>query len=85
MDGVIDHVTQLIDDYIIRSGHQPGSRTPLLAAAGVGAARQVCQYALDTGHDLEQAGALLTAFAQGAMRLLDVDVLPELDVQRAPK
>jgi AcrR family transcriptional regulator len=82
MDGVIDHVTKLIDNYIVRTGHQPGSRTPLLAAAGVGAARQVCQYALDTDHDLQQAGTLLTAFAQGAIRLLDVDLLPELDVQR---
>jgi hypothetical protein len=82
MDGVIDHVTQLIDGYIVRSGHQPGSRTPLLAAAGVGAARQVCQYALDTGEDLERAGALVTAFAEAAMRLIDATVLPELDIQR---
>jgi AcrR family transcriptional regulator len=82
MDEVIDHVTELIDNYIVRSGHQPGSRTPLLAAAGVGAARQVCQYALDTGHDLEQAGALVTAFAEAAVRLLNAAVLPDLDIRR---
>jgi AcrR family transcriptional regulator len=82
MDEVIDHVAQLIDTYIVRSGHQPGSRTPLLAAAGVGAARQVCQYALDTGDDLDKAGALVTAFATAAIRLIDVEMLPELDVRR---
>lgn len=82
MDEVIEQVAQLIDSYIVRSGHQPGSRTPLLAAAGVGAARQVCQYALDTGHDLEKAGALVTAFAAAALRLIDADLLPELDVRR---
>jgi AcrR family transcriptional regulator len=82
MDEVIGHVAHLIDTYIVRAGHRPGSRTPLLAAAGVGAARQACQYALDTGHDLEKAGALVTAFAAAALRLIDADVLPELDVRQ---
>ena len=40
MDEVIDHVTELVNAYIVRTGHQPGARTPLLAAAGVGVARQ---------------------------------------------
>ena len=82
MDEVIGHVRQLIDNFIARSGAQPGSRTPLLAAAGVGAARQVCQYALDTGHDLDEAGTLVTTFADAAMRLLDPAVLLDLDIRR---
>jgi AcrR family transcriptional regulator len=82
MDEVIDHVTRLVDDYIVRTGHRPGTRTPLLAAAGVGVARQVCQYALENGHDLTAAGALATAFTEAGMRRFDERALLELDVRR---
>jgi AcrR family transcriptional regulator len=84
MDEVIDHVTRLVDDYIVRTGGRPGSRTPLLAAAGVGVARQVCQYALDNNHDLATAGALATAFTEAGMRLLDQTALRRLDIRRDP-
>jgi hypothetical protein len=63
-------------------GGRPGSRTPLLAAAGVGVARQVCQYALDNNHDLITAGALATAFTEAGMRLLDRTTLRRLDITR---
>lgn len=82
MDEVIDHVTQLVDDYIIRTGGRPGSRTPLLAAGGVGIARQICQYALDNDYDLASAGALATAFAEAGMTLLSETTLRKLDIRR---
>lgn len=82
MDEVIEQVTQVIDDYILRTGGRPGSRTPLLAAAGVGVARQVCQYALDNDHDLAAAGTLATAFAETGMRRLDEATLKALDIRR---
>jgi AcrR family transcriptional regulator len=82
MDDVIDHVTRLVDDCIIRTSGRPGSRTPLLAAAGVGVARQVCQYALDNNYHLATAGALATAFTEAGMRLLDQTEPRRLDIRR---
>lgn len=82
MDEVIDQVTRLVDDYIMRTAGRPGRGTALLAAASVGVARQVCQYALDNDHDLTTAGALATAFTEGGMRFLDQTVLRRLDIRR---
>jgi AcrR family transcriptional regulator len=82
MDEIIEHVTRLVDDYIVRTGGRPGTRTALLAAAGVGVARQVCQYALDSGEDLDVAGALATAFAQTGTTRLDASTLRALDIRR---
>jgi nucleotide-binding universal stress UspA family protein len=47
----------------------------LLAAAGVGVARQVCQYALDNDYDLEVAGALASSFAEAGLRGIDTSLL----------
>jgi AcrR family transcriptional regulator len=84
MDEVIDQVARLVDDYIVRTGGRPGSRTPLLAAGGVGVARQICQYALDNDYDLDAAGTLATAFAEAGMTLLGNATLRGLDIRRAP-
>lgn len=84
MDEVIAHVRQVVDDYISRTGGRPGSGTPLLAAAGVGVARQVCQYALDMDYDLSAAGGLATVFAEAGMTLLSPAALREFDIRRTP-
>jgi len=68
-------------DYIMRTGGRPGVNTPLLAAAGVGVARQVCQYALDSNHDLSEAGELATAFAATGMLQLGAATLKRLHIR----
>lgn len=83
MDEVIDQVTELVNDYIVRTGGRPGAGTPLLAAAGVGVARQVCQYALENDRDLATAGALATAFADAGMRRIDGALLERLEIRSA--
>ncbi len=62
-----------------RSGRRDSPGDALLAAAGVGIARQVCQYALDNDYDLERAGDLASAFAEAGLRGVDPSLIEDLD------
>jgi len=68
MQQVTAELAKLFADFNHRAGRPDSPADPLLAAAGVGVARQVCQYALDHGHDLETAGALASSFTEAGLR-----------------
>lgn len=79
IDEVIDHVTELVRTATLRTGRAPGASTELLAAAGVGVAIKVCQYARDNHYDLATAETLATAFTEAAMRNIDLEAIAAVD------
>ena len=78
MQQVTEEIAKLFEDFNRRAGRPDSPGDALRAAAGVGVARQVCQYALDNGYDLEAAGALASSFAEAGLRGIDTSLL-ELD------
>lgn len=72
---VTQEIAKLFGDFNRRSGRPGRPGDTLLAAAGVGVARQVCQYALDNGYDLEAAGALASSFTEAGLRGTDVSLI----------
>ena len=79
MNEVTDRVSELVASVLERSGRRAGPSSSLIAAAGVGVARQVCQYALEHRLDLPTAGTLASAFTAAAMRGLDPRLIAEAD------
>jgi AcrR family transcriptional regulator len=75
MHQVTLEIAKLFADFNRRAGRPHSPSDALLAAAGVGVARQVCQYALDNGYDLEAAGALASSFAEAGLRGIDSSLL----------
>jgi AcrR family transcriptional regulator len=75
MRQVTAEIEKLFRDFNRRSGRPDSAGDALLAAAGVGVARQVCQYALDNGYDLAAAGAVASSFAEAGLRGIDSSLL----------
>jgi AcrR family transcriptional regulator len=75
MQQVTAEIAKLFADFNRRSGRSDSPGDALLAAAGVGVARQVCQYALDNGYDLEAAGAVAGAFTEAGLRGIDANLV----------
>lgn len=77
MQQVTQEIAKLFGDFNRRSGRPDSPSDALLAAAGVGVAREVCQYALDNGYDLDAAGALASSFAEAGLRGVDSELLTQ--------
>lgn len=75
MQQVTLEIAKLFAAFNRRAGRTDSPSDALLAAAGVGVARQVCQYALDNGYDLEAAGTLASSFAEAGLRGIDSSLL----------
>jgi AcrR family transcriptional regulator len=75
MQQVTAEIAKLFGDFNRRSGRPDSPGDALLAAAGVGVARQVCQYALDNGYDLDAAGALASSFAEAGLRGINASLI----------
>jgi AcrR family transcriptional regulator len=81
MQQVTAEIAKLFADFNRRSGRSDSPGDALLAAAGVGVARQVCQYALDNGYDLEAAGAVAGAFTEAGLRGIDANLVTPVSNQ----
>jgi hypothetical protein len=77
MDQVTGEIWKLFRAFNRRSGRPDSPSDALLAAAGVGVARQVCQYELDNGYDLSAAGVVASSFAEAGLRGIDGTVLED--------
>ncbi len=77
MEEVTGRITELFREFNRRTGRREQRSDALLAAAGVGVARQVCQYALDNDYDLENAGALASSFTEAGLKGVDPKVVEE--------
>ncbi|MGZ6690123.1 MAG: TetR/AcrR family transcriptional regulator [Solirubrobacteraceae bacterium] len=78
MQQVTEEIAKLFGAFNVRSGRRDRPSDALLAAAGVSVARQVCQYALDNGYDLDAAGALASSFAEAGLRGVDSSLLGQM-------
>jgi AcrR family transcriptional regulator len=75
VNGVTEQLTSLIERRQQAFGTALGSTADVLAAACVGVALQVCEHAIDHGHDLDDAHRLAARFVASAFRTLDFDAL----------
>jgi AcrR family transcriptional regulator len=76
VNGVTRELTALIERRQQAFGPALGPAAEGLAAACVGVALQVCEHAVEHGHDLEDARQLAARFVESAFRALDFDALP---------
>jgi AcrR family transcriptional regulator len=76
VNGVTHELTALIERRQQAFGPPLGSAAEGLAAACVGVALQVCEHAVEHGHDLEHARQLAARFVESAFRALDYHALP---------
>jgi AcrR family transcriptional regulator len=84
MDQVTGEISKLFRAFNRRSGRPDNPSDALLAAAGVGVARQVCQYALDNHYDLDAAGALASSFAEAGLRGIDPTLIETIGADGPP-
>lgn len=73
---VRDHLAELVTGFLRRSGRDDRGYAELIAVAGVGVARHVCDLAVRLDLDLESAGTLAVAYTDAAMRGLKLEALP---------
>jgi AcrR family transcriptional regulator len=77
VNGVTEQLTNLIERRQQAFGPALGSTASALAAACVGVAVQVCEHAIDHGHDLDETHGLAARFVASAFRNLDFDALTQ--------
>src|SRR3954447_987770 len=76
VNAVTRELTALIERRQRAFGPALGPAAEGLAAACVGVALQVCEHAVEHGHDLETARQIAARFVESAFRDLDFDALP---------